>query len=285
MGKILFGMAVITAAIVLTLGVWRWSDKQADKTVWNTLALQQPKSVLAFDESMITGLPEPAQRYFRYAIQPGAPLYTVAEIAMEGEFSLGNKAEPNYMSMRAQEIIAAPQGFVWTVRTGTAGSIAGSDGAKDGTSWSRFWLYGLVPVARAGNNRDHARAAFGRYVAEAIFWTPAALLPTEHVHWEWVNSSTARVTMLHMSLDQAVDLTVDSDGRLTKVKLQRWSNANASKKYQWQAFGGYLSDYKEFGGFRLPTRIDAGNFFETDDYFPFFKVTVTSVTFPQSGTG
>ena len=40
---------------------------------------------------------------------------------------------------------------------------------------------------------------------------------------------------------------------------------------------------KDFGGFRLPTRIEAGNFFETDDYFAFFKARVTSVRFPGAG--
>lgn len=30
--------------------------------------------------------------------------------------------------------------------------------------------------------------------------------------------------------------------------------------YQLQPFGGYLSEFREFGGYRLPTRIEAGNF-------------------------
>lgn len=230
---------------------------------------------------MIAGLPDPAQRFFRFAIRPGTPLFTVAEISMAGDFSLGSKAEPNYMPMHAEQILAAPHGFIWKVRAGKVLSISGSDGAEDGASWSRFWLFGVVPVARAGGNPDHARAAFGRYVAEAVFWTPAALLPRDDVRWEAIDDKTVRVIMTYRGMEQAVDLSVDPAGRLTSVIFQRWSDANPAKVFQLQPFGGYLSEYREFSGFRLPTRIEAGNFFETSDYFPFFRATVRSVRFPQ----
>lgn len=232
-----------------------------------------------FDSTMIESLPEPARRFFRFAIAPGAVLYTVAELSMQGEFS--PDAESKYMPMRADEILALPFGFVWRVRIGHL--IRGSDAAGNGNSWSRFRVLGIVPVARAGNNQDHARATFGRYVAEAIFWTPAALLPGEHLRWEAIDDSSARVIVTHMGLEQAVDVFVDPDGRPTKVVFQRWTDANAAKVFQLQPFGGYLSGFKSFDGFNLPTRIEAGNFFETDDYFPFFKATVTSVRFPRRG--
>lgn len=69
--------------------------------------------------------------------------------------------------------LAAPHGFVWMLRIPGAVSLSGSDTGK----WTHFRLFGLIPVARLGSDANHARAAFGRYVAEALFWTPAALLP------------------------------------------------------------------------------------------------------------
>ena len=231
---------------------------------------------------MVAALPDPARRFFRFAIAPGTPLHTVAEIAMTGEFSLGSKDKPGYMPMRAEQVLAAPHGFIWKARAGDRIWFSGSDGAAQGRSWSRFWLLGIVPVARAGNNADHFRAAFGRYVAEAVFWTPAALLPSEHVRWEAIDDSSARVILTHNKLEQAVDVTVDAEGRPVKVVFQRWSNANPTKTFQTQPFGGYLSDYRAFDGFRLPTRVEAGNHFETDDYFAFFKATVSDVRFPST---
>lgn len=280
MMKATLSLLATVALALLAVLAWRWTDNLAEQDAWRRLVALQPAAPAAFDDSVIATLPNPAQRFFCFAIAPGTPLHTVAEISMEGEFSLGNKAEPNYMPMRAEQLLAAPYGFVWKVRAGDKVWFAGSDGAADGASWSRFWLLDIVPVARAGNNADHMRAAFGRYVAEAVFWTPAALLPGEHVRWAAIDDASARVILTFEGLEQAVDLTVDADGRLTKVIFQRWSDANPEKTFQLQPFGGYLSDYREFNGFRLPTRVEAGNHFETDDYFAFFKATVTAVRFP-----
>ena len=282
--KVLVALLAVVAVVLVALGAWRWADVRACRAAWEELVSLQPAAPPVFDPAMVAGLPEPAQRFFRFAIEPRTPLYTVAEIAMQGEFSLGNKAEPTYMPMRAEQVLAAPQGFIWKVRAGDSVWFSGSDGANAGTSWSRFWLFGMLPVARAGGNEDHARASFGRYVAEAVFWTPAALLPGEGIRWDGIDETTARITVTHGGLEQAVDVTVDADGRPQKVVFQRWSDANPAKTYRLQPFGGYLSEFREFDGYRLPTRIEAGNFFETEEYFPFFRATVTSVRFPAAGS-
>ena len=280
MKTLLAGLAVV-AAIWLSLRVWRWTDQRAERNVWDRLVAQQPSAPPVFDPARVAQLPEPAQRYFRFAIQPGTPLHTVAEIAMEGELSLGDATASKTMRMRANQILAAPHGFVWKLEAGSGMMrIAGSDGLDEQTSWTRFWLLGSFPVARAGVDSDHARSAFGRCVAEAAFWAPAALLPSDSVRWDAIDASTAQVTVTHQNLEQAVDLTVDAEGRLTQVSFQRWSDANPQKAYRWQPFGGTASDFQEFGGFRLPTRIEAGNHFGTEEYFPFFKVKVMRVAFP-----
>jgi hypothetical protein len=275
-------IAGLLVIITLALLAWRWTDKNADKSAWSALDAHQPPAPGVIDATLVAELPEPAQRFFHFAIRPGTPLHTVATIRMAGDFSLGTRDNPRYMKMQARQVLAAPYGFVWRLQAGTWMRISGSDGATDGFSWSRFWLFGLFPVARAGGNEDHARSAFGRFVAEAVFWTPAALLPSDNVQWDAVDEATARVTVTHGGMAQTVDISVAADGSPGKIVFQRWSDANASKIWQRQPFGGYLSHFEDFGGFRLPTRIEAGNFFETADYFPFFRVDVSSIEFPPA---
>ncbi len=53
------------------------------------------------------------------------------------------------------------------------------------------------------------------------------------------------------------------------------------KRYRLQPFGGFLPEFREFGGFRLPTHIEAGSHFGTDAYFPFFIADVQEITFPS----
>jgi hypothetical protein len=224
---------------------------------------------------MVADLPEPVQRFFNFAIKPGTPLLTVAEIDMGGEFSLGTRDNPNYQPMDAKQILAAPTGFVWKVKMPGVVSVSGADTG----SWTRFRILGLIPVARMGGDTNHARAAYGRYVAEAVFWTPAALLPKPGVVWEALHQDTARVTVTHNGLSQAVDIKVDAEGRPLVVHFMRWSNANPDKKHRLQPFGGQMSDFREVQGFRIPFSVEAGNMFGTDEHFVFFKATVTAVRF------
>lgn len=269
-------LAFVTAVAALLL--WRQLDRRADLAEMDRLIAAQPADPPVFSSRMVADLPEPARRFFTFAIAEGTPLYTVARLEMTGRFGMGNKEAPGYLPMRATQVLAAPEGFVWAMSGGSG--VMRMSGSDSGT-WTRFWLLGLAPVARFGGDPDHTRSAFGRYVAEAVFWTPAAVLPGPDVTWEPVSESVARVTMRRGELAQSVDVTVAEDGRPVQVSFQRWSDANTEKVHRLQPFGGYLSEFREFDGFRLPTHVEAGNMFGTDDYFPFFVADITDVTFPR----
>lgn len=278
--KIVYSILVILGLFLILLVALRLWDERADRLEWARLAASQPTTPAVYDPVMVADLPEPAQRFFNFAIVPGTPLLTVAEIDMGGEFSMGTRDNPNYQPMDARQILAAPTGFVWKVKMPGVVSVSGSDTGK----WTRFRILGLIPVARMGGDSNHARAAYGRYVAEAVFWTPAALLPGPGVVWEALDQDTARMTVSHNGLSQAVDLKVDAEGRPVVVHFMRWSDANPEKKHQLQPFGGNLSDFREVQGFRIPFNVEAANMFGTDQHFVFFKTTVTAVRFLAPGS-
>lgn len=140
-------------------------------------------------------------------------------------------------------------------------------------------------MVRVGGTPDHYRSAFGRVVAEGAFWVPASLLPSEIVSWESVDESTARAVVTYGNYRQAIDLSIAEDGRPTRIIIQRWSNANPEKVFREQSFGGYLSDFKEFHGYRLPARVEGGNLIGTGDYFPFFIADVAEFRIPTRWTG
>ncbi|HEY9057555.1 MAG TPA: DUF6544 family protein [Aurantimonas sp.] len=279
-------MAVVTIVlgliliIPLWLQAWRWSDRRRAARVWNRLAASAEASPPRFHHGLVGDLPEPARRFFLFAISPGTPLRSISEIRMAGEIGLGTKAKPNYMPMRARQILAPPAGLVWRLEAGRGAlRIEGSDGFDGGTSWVRFWLFKTIPIVRVGGGQDHSRAAFGRVVAEAVFWAPAALLRGNCVKWEAVSHDVARATVCFGGMTQTVDVTVAEDGRPVMVVIPRWTDANPRKTYRLQPFGGYLSNFREFDGYRLPTRVEGGNFIGTDAYFPFYKAEVDSIRF------
>ncbi|MDX1695116.1 MAG: DUF6544 family protein [Ketobacteraceae bacterium] len=259
-------LVVLFSGVILV--VWRLLDHRADRTAMYKLAISQPEQPPVFSVDMVEHLPEPVRRYFLYTIEPGAPLYTVAKIGMAGRFGMGNRENPNYLDFTATQVLASPHGFVWSMRA-QRGLLRLS--GSDSHTWTRFWIMGLLPVARLGGDPDHRRSAFGRYAAEAVFWTPAAVLPGPGITWESTAADHARVTIKHQGLSQSVDLKLTEDGQPTEIRFQRWSNANPEKRYRLQPFGG----------FRLPAHVEAGNHFGTDQYFPFFVVDIDAVEFPE----
>lgn len=267
------GVAIVSMVTAGLLAL-RWMDLRNDEASWQYLIKRAGESSGIYDPLMIESLPEPAQRYFDFSIAPGSPIVTAVELDMTGELGLGSLDDPKYSPMTARQILAPPHGLVWRVRTG---AISGSDGAAGTTSWTRFWLFGLVPIVRVANDEDHYRAAFGRVIAEGAFWTPATLLPSDTVRWESIDENTARAIVSAGEIEQNVDVTVAQDGRPTNVVISRWSNENRNRVYQRQPFGGYLDDFREFGGYMLPTSVEGGNHFGTDQYFPFYRARISEI--------
>ena len=263
--------------LLLALLALRLFDDRAERLEWARLSALQPSYPSTFNSSLVADLPEPARRFFNFAIKPGTPLLSVAEIDMGGKFSLGTKDKPNYQPMNARQILASPMGFVWKLKIPGAVPLTGSDSGR----WTRFRILGLIPVARMEESVNHTRAAFGRYVAESVFWTPAAVLPGPGVVWQALGSDSSRVSVTGNGLTQEVDVKVDAEGRPVEVHFMRWTNANAEKQHRLQPFGGYLSDFREVQGFRVPFDVEAGNMFGTSDYFAFFKAKVTAVRFRE----
>lgn len=275
MAIVFSGLAALVFAAA-ALFAWRQLDHRADRVAWNTLVELAGGNAQRFDPSMVADLPEPARRYFAFTIARGTPIRTTVRIEMSGQLGNGMKDAPNYQPMQASQILTPPHGLVWKVK---AGPLSGSDGAMPDRSWTRFWLFNLLPIVRA-DGADHHRSAFGRVVAEAAFWAPASLLPGEHVQWEAMNDDTARAIVRFGAFTQAVDITVDASGAPTEVAIQRWSNENPDKVFREQPFGGYPSEYQLFDGYRLPTHVECGNHFGTLDYFPFFIANVSEIGSP-----
>ena len=265
----------ILAAGFMGFAVWRQLDRLNDARVSAELLLLGGQPVQRFERSVVANLPEAAQRYFKYTIAEGAPLVAAVKIEMKGEIGLGTKERPDYRLFRAQQVLAPPNGFVWRLR---AGVLSGSDGATPQTSWTRFWLVGLIPIVRI-SGEDHHRSAFGRLIAEGAFWSPASLLPSETVRWEPVDKHIAQAIVTHGGRVQKVEITVNEQGQPVRVVVQRWSNANAEKVFREQPFGGDLADFRDVEGYKLPFQVEGGNLIGTDAYFPFFKATVERIRF------
>ena len=142
---------------------------------------------------------------------------------------------------------------------------------------------GRAPVARKGGTDDHRRSAFGRCVAEAVFWSPASLLPRPGVAWQEVDESTSRVTVSHDGMEQSVDVKVGGDGRRSR------SSSNAGAMRTRTGCSGCSPSAASFPGSGSSTAfacrpmsrraISLGPM----TFFPFFIADVTESRSPRHG--
>ncbi len=91
--------AILICFLIAAGFLWHRLDHQADAAERSCLLEFQPAMPALFNPAMVESLPEPARRYFSFTIAPNTPLYTVADISMIGQFSLGTKNAPNYMQI------------------------------------------------------------------------------------------------------------------------------------------------------------------------------------------
>jgi hypothetical protein len=267
----------VAGAALVGAQVLRRSDQRDMDRLWAAVADHSKAQSATFAPTMVEGLPEPARRYFLHAIAPGTPLRFVAQIAMAGEIGLGDKDNPGYQPMRASQIIAPPHGFVWAPIIGSGAlAVTGADTYVDGEGWTRFWLAGAIPIARSRPTADYIRSAAARSILEAL-WVPAALLPQNGVTWERIDERRALAVFEHRGEHFSLTLTIAEDGRPLSVAMPRWTNANPEKTFRWQPAGGVVLETATVGGYTVPVRLEAGNMFGTEAYFPFFKAQVLQI--------
>lgn len=277
--KVALAIPVVgTATAAIAFASYRQAMKEAGRA-WRDVAAQVGSSRERYDPRSVRDLPEIAQRYFNHAIAAGAPLKTMVELEMRGTFVLGDKDKQQIYSMTARQILRPPADFVWIPRM-TSGPmrISGSDALVDGHAWSRFWLFGLVPVANVQGTSDVARSASFRSAMESI-WVPPSLLPGNQVVWEQVAADVARVRLQRFDPEIVLELVLAPDGSVKEIVGQRWSNANRERTFRLQPFGGRVLAERSFGGYTIPSSLEVGNHYGTGDYFPFFRAEVVRATF------
>lgn len=276
----LLALAGLLIAAV-ALGLWVNSrDRAQAARVWAALEGAREADPLRYDPAMVADLPEVAQRYFARAIDPGTPLHRIVRLEMAGSFIMNGNAMP----MTARQILAPPaQGFVWQADVG-AGLMrfGGSDGYHKASgaeeSWTKFWLHGLIPLARIGGTEDHARAAATRVMLEAI-WAPASLLPQFGAEWVQSGPDSAEVRFADTQGIEPMQITLDPAGNPVEVWALRWTDANPERVHRLQPFGGRMLEMARHQGFLVPSRVELGNMYGTPDYAPFFLATITSAEF------
>jgi hypothetical protein len=95
------------------------------------------------------------------------------------------------------------------------------------------------------------------------------------------DSSHARASLKVQGERAEVEFTVDGDGRLESVKLERWGNPEGAE-YHYADFGGFAESEATFDGYTIPTQLRIGWHFGTERFESegeFFKCKISHAEF------
>jgi len=272
--KILLSIAVLLAIAFLILVVIRIKNDNEVSKIWQELADLPTEHV--FTEDMVPSLPSPVQRYFLHAITPGTPLASAVTLEMSGSFRLGE--DKPWVPMQAKQRISLLKGFVWQATVGRGLSqFVGADYYIKGTGRMRFSLWGLVPLVNA-HTHDIARSSLGRLAGEFV-WLPSALLPQQGVIWQAIDERTVQASFVIDDEPVTLRLIVDADGKVLQLSLPRWGDATEDGSWNYIPFGVEFQAEQQFGGFTIPSQMNAGWWFGTERYLEFFRATIAKAEF------
>ena len=242
---------------------------------WAALT-ESPPDGRRFSAGMVDGLPEPARRYFLRAIDEGTP------IATQLHWTYGGTIRPSkdlpWMELEAEQILVKERGFVWKALTRQGPVVVtAADQYFGGEGKMRINLFGLIPIVDAAGP-DISRSARGPLLLEGVA-LPSMFLPGPNTRIESVDDSRFTVTITLDGEETPITLTVDEDGRLQSMEMQRWGNVTADGSFRYIPYGGTVADEWLVDGYTIPSTLSAGWWYGTDDYLEVVRIKVDSVRY------
>jgi hypothetical protein len=221
-----------------------------------------------YQQSLISDLDEPVQRFFNHAIRGGTALGGGQRLTMTGRIKVGT-----WLPFTAEQT-ADGRSFAWRARVGWGPitPLRVLDRYADGAGTTEGRLLGRFTLFHA-DDLDTTRSSAARAALESFVFAPHSVLPNRGVAWR---AETEDVIVARFDLPPEhpeVRARVDEQGAIRTVSALRWGNAG-EKTFQYIPFGGEVHAERRFGDLVLPSDLTVGWWFDTPRYAPFFKAQI-----------
>lgn len=262
---------VVVAASAMAIGRAAFERRLAGEAT-SLLAASTGREPRVVTEADLATLPDPVQRWLRWARVPGTTIPRTVRLTQEGRFRLG--PDRGWMPFTAEEVYSTdPPGFVWTteMRMLPLVDIVGRDRYAEGRGSIEMRALGVFSVARAsGPALD--QGALLRYLNETI-WFPAAVL-SPAIRWSAIDEHSARATISDGEVTADAVFFFDQEGRPVDMIAERQDLARG----RLETWSTPLTAYGEFSGIRIPSAGTAVWKYDGGD-FTYIELRVTGVTY------
>ena len=247
---VILGLAVIIT-VALVYGSSRWQDATNEMRA-KLEAARLPIDVKTFDPNELIGLPAPVQRYFRTVLKTGQPIVAAVSVEHAGTFNMSETGEQWKPFTSIQRVITKRPGFDWEARIEMLPGVAARvhDAYISGEGLLHASLFGLMSIVNLRGTPEIAQGELMRFFAEAA-WYPTALLPSQGVHWEVVDNTSAKATLTDGPTTLTLLFSFDENDLIGMVRAEaRWGLVSGvATQMPWEA---RLSNYQLRDGMRVP---------------------------------
>ncbi len=273
MRKILLILGVVIVIIILLITISKiLFDKKITKDI-NILTEEGSKAqskIFSFND--LEGLPEPVQRYFKYALKDEQEHIKFVRLKQVGKFRM--KENQSWMPIKAEQYFTTENpSFIWRVKFTMAPFIwiEGRDMYYQGKGSMLIKVLSTVTVADAAGSEMDISSLI-RFLSEAP-WFPTALLPSDYIEWKEIDSNSAQVVIKHNGYTALGIFTFNEKGEIIKfVTNDRYMEVDG--KYFKEQWGGYYRNYQEINGIKIPTEAEVEwNLYDRNLQYVKLKIT------------
>ena len=268
---------VVAIVIAIVYGTSRWHI--GTKALRAQLrATRVPIMPATYDPCELQGLPPPVQRYFRTVLTEGQPIVAAVRVAHVGQFNMDATHAKWSAFTSDQLIITRRPGFDWDARIRMAPSlhVFVHDAYMAGEGFLHAALCGLITLADLRGTPEVAEGELMRFLAEAA-WYPTALLPSQGVHWDVIDDTSARASLVDDVTTVSLVFRFDAQGLIHSAHAAaRYRTVNgALVAIPWQ---GRFWAYEMRSGMRIPLHGEVA-WLLPDGLLPYWRGRITDIIY------
>lgn len=240
-------LANVIILIVALAGFAAWQyERSYRQDVQENMARVQKERGDILTEDDLAHLPPPVQRHLHFTGVVGKPLPTYFRVRMHGQM---RDREKDWFSFSTEQYNFLPDpARLFFMKAQMKGlPVSGYHHYEEGKAGMEVKLLSLFPVVDLQSDTLF-RAETVTFFNDLCLMAPA-LLVDDRIRWEAIDDTTARATFTTRGTSISATLHFAKNGRLLNFISDDRYDVTARQQYR---FSTPLSDYRDFGGYRLP---------------------------------
>jgi hypothetical protein len=222
-------------------------------------------------------IPAPLAKYLRRALGESWKLIRRVELRQVGELRTSPSSR-RWLRFSAVEVVKPLEvAFLWDahVRVMPLVNIRVQDCYAAGQGAGTVSICSVV-ITKDRGSRELNIGSLLRFLAEAA-WYPSALIPSEKLRWQKLDSSRALAELTDGQLTVALEFRFDASGDLAAI----YTDARPRKTragYEMSPWEGRFANYATRDGLRVPLRAEVG-WYTAGAWSPVWRGEIVSASY------